>query len=142
MSIHKITSRYAKSIIELGKEQGFLDEIIKNASFFKEVTKNREFANLLKNPVFKPEIKLKVFSKLFKKNVNPIFYRFLELVIKKNRESLLPEIMNEILVQYKSMQKITDLTLITAVEVPQDFIKKLEKVLKKGSIIEENVEIH
>jgi len=142
MSLHKITSRYAKSIIELAQEQDILDEVIENAKFFKEVAKNRDFTSLLKNPVYKPVTKLKVFSALFKNKVNPLFYRFLELVVRKERERLLPLIMDDILLQYKSMQKITDIDLTTASEMPDEFINKLKEVLRKSSLIDENMEIN
>ncbi len=142
MSVHKITSRYARSIIELAQEQGILEEVIENAKFFKMVAKNRGFMRLLRNPIYKPVTKLKVFSALFGNKVNKIFYRFLELVVKKGRESLLPLIMDDILLQYKSMQKITDIELTTASEMPDEFIAKLKDVLKKSSLIEENMEIN
>ncbi|HEB61647.1 MAG TPA: ATP synthase F1 subunit delta [Bacteroidetes bacterium] len=142
MSVHKITSRYAKSIIELAQEQGVLEEVIENAKLFKEVAKNRDFLSLLRNPVYKPVTKLKVFSALFQNKVNKIFYRFIELVVRKNRENLLPLIMDEILIQYKSMQKITDIELTTASEMPDEFITELKNVLKKTSLIDENMEIN
>ncbi len=142
MSVHKITNRYAKSVIELAQENGVLEEIIENAKFFKEVAKNRDFLNLLRNPVYKPATKLKVFSALFQNRVNKIFYRFIELVVRKNREGLLPLIMDEILIQYKSMQKITDIELTTASEMPDEFITELKNVLKKSSLIDESMEIN
>ena len=142
MSVHKITSRYAKSVIELANEQGILEEVIENAKFFKQVTKNRDFYNLLKNPVYKTDTKLKVFSSLFKGKVSDLFYRFIELVVKKNRENLLPSIMNEILIQYKLMQKITDIELTTAVKMPDTFISELKKSLQNTSLIDKNIEIN
>lgn len=142
MSVHKITNRYAKSVIELAQENGVLEEIIENAKLFKEVAKNRDFLNLLRNPIYKPVTKLKVFSSIFENKVNKIFYRFIELVIRKHRESLLPLIMDEILIQYKSMQRITDIELTTATKMPDEFINKLKDALKNSSLIDEGMEIN
>jgi len=141
MSLHKIYNRYAKSLIELSQDRGELESTIESAKFFLEVTKNRDFSNLLKNPVFKNELKLKVIDALFKGNVNEIFEKFLVLTIKKNREILLPEIMQELLMQYKKMKKITDISLTTAVDLPEEFVSKLRLLLQKASITDENIEI-
>jgi len=141
MSLHKIYNRYAKSLIEISQDVGELDATIENANYFTEVTKVRDFSNLLKNPVFKPEMKLKIIDSLFKGKVNDVFYKFLQLVIRKGRESLLPAIMNEVLVQNKKMNKITDISLTTAVDLPEEFLSVLRDSLQKASITDENLEI-
>lgn len=134
MSLYKIYSRYAKSLIEISQEKGELESTIENSKYFKEVVKVREFASLLKNPVFKPELKLKVFESIFKGKVNDIFYKFLVLVIKKGRESLLPFIVDDILAQNKRKLNITDLKLTTAVKLPNDFVSNLKKSMQDASI--------
>jgi len=108
---------------------------------FLEVAKVRDFSNLLKNPVFKSELKLKVFDAIFKGKVNEIFEKFLVLTVKKNREVLLPEIMKELLLQNKKMKKITDISLTTAVDLPEEFIAKLRDSLRNASITDDNIEI-
>ena len=141
MSLHKIYSRYAKSLIEISQEQGVLDNTIESAKFFLEVNKVRDFRNMLKNPVLKSEIKLKVFDSIFKGKVNDVFEKFMVLTVKKNREILLPEIMLELLLQDKKMKKITDINLTTAVELPQDFITKLKNSLLEAKLTEDNLDI-
>ncbi len=142
MSLHKIYSRYAKSLIEISQEQDVLDSTIESAKFFLEVNKVRDFRNMLKNPVFKSEIKLKVFDAIFKGKVNEIFEKFLVLTVKKNREILLPEIMEELLLQDKKMKKITDINLTTASQLPEEFIAKLRESLQKAAITAEHLEIN
>ena len=142
MSLHQIYSRYAKSLIEISKEQGVLEKTIEDAKFFNEILKVKDFKNLLRNPVFKPEMKLKILDKIFKGKVNDVFYKFLQLVIKKGRENMLPDIINEILDQYKRMLKITDIYLTTAVPLPADFLEKLKKQLLASSITDESLEIN
>jgi len=141
MSLHKIYSRYAKSLIEISNENGELDSTIENAKYFAEHVKVRDFHNLLKNPVFKPELKLKVVDTLFKGKVNDIFYKFLILVVKKGRESLLPFIMEEVLAQNKKMNKITDVNLTTAVDLPEEFLSQLRSSLEKADLTDDKIEI-
>lgn len=141
MSLHKIYSRYAKSLIEISRDNGQLDATIENAEYFTEVVKVRDFHNLLRNPVIKPALKLKVIDALFKGKVNDIFYKFLVLVVKKGRESLLPSILKEVLVQNKIRNKITDISLTTAIDLPEGFISQLRTSLEKASITDDNLDI-
>lgn len=140
MSSYNIVSRYAKSLIELSIDRQLLDSTIENAGFFREVTKIREFRNLLKNPVIKPDRKIKVFEQLFKKDVNDIFFKFMQLVIKKGRESLLTQIFDEVLDQHKRMMMITDIQLTTATQLDPDFMNRLNESLIKSSITAEKID--
>jgi len=49
--------------------------------------------------------------------------------------------MQELLMQYKKMKKITDISLTTAVDLPEEFVSKLRLLLQKASITDENIEI-
>ncbi|MGE5355169.1 MAG: ATP synthase F1 subunit delta [Deltaproteobacteria bacterium] len=140
MSLYKIVSRYARSLIEISIEKKQLETTIENARYFQEVSKIREFKNLLLNPVIKPDKKLKVFESLFKDQVNDFFYKFMQLVIKKGRESILPEIADEVLDQYKRMKMITDIQLTTATPLDLDFMKRLNDSLIKSAITAEKLD--
>lgn len=141
MSSFKIISRYAKSLIEIGVDQNQLKSTVDDAEFFSQVCKSKDFINLLKNPIVKPDVKLKIFDKLFKNNVNNVFYQFLVLVIKKGRESLLPEIADEIQKIYKKMLEITDIQLTTASKLSDDFVQKLNDELLKSSITQKELDV-
>lgn len=140
MSVYKIVSRYARSLIEISVERDQLESTIENAKFFQEIAKLRDFRNLLLNPVIKPDVKLKVFEKIFKDQVNDFFYKFMQLVIRKGRESILPEIADEILDQYKTMMMVTDIQLTTASKLDPDFMERLNESLIKSSITAEKLE--
>ena len=140
MSFHKIVSRYARSLIEISIEQNQLESTIENAKYIQEVSKIRDFRNMLQNPVIKPDKKLKVFESLFKDQVNDFFYKFMQLVIKKGRESILPAIVDEVLDQYKRMKMITDIQLTTATALDLDFMSRLNDSLIKSSITAEKLD--
>lgn len=142
MSLYKIYSRYAKSLIEISQESGELESTIENTKYFQKVAKVKDFSNLLKNPVLKPGLKIKIFDSIFKGKVNDIFYKFLIIVIKKGRERLLPFIVDEVLAQNKRKLNITDINLTTAVDLPTDFISKLKKSMLDASILSKNLDIH
>ena len=141
MSDYKIVSRYAKSIIEISQDKNLLTSTIDDAKYFKEICKVREFRSMLNNPIIKPDTKIKVFDKLFKDNVNDFFYKFMILVIKKNRENTLPDIADEILDIYKRMMQITNVELTTAKELSSEFIVKLKNDLLKSDITEKSIDL-
>lgn len=141
MSDYKIVSRYARSILELSEERDQLELTIEKAKFLAEVIKMRPFLNFLKNPVIKPEKKIRVFRELFKSDLESIFFKFIELVTRKGRENLLPKITKEMIVQYKVMKHISDIHLTTAQKLDKTFLEKLNVLLLESPITDEKVNL-
>ena len=65
MSSYRIASRYAKSLIDLATEQGKLDKVVEDMTYFAEVSKLRDVAVLLKSPIIKADKKGKVLKAVF-----------------------------------------------------------------------------
>ncbi|MCK6630716.1 MAG: F0F1 ATP synthase subunit delta, partial [Anaerolineae bacterium] len=51
MSVIRIATRYAKSLIDLAIEQGKLEEVFADINMLKAATKNRDLYLLLKSPI-------------------------------------------------------------------------------------------
>ena len=51
MSVHRIATRYARSLIELATEQGKLKRILEDVETFREISQSRDFLLFLKNPI-------------------------------------------------------------------------------------------
>ena len=65
MSVSRISSRYAKSLLDLARERNELDTVLKDIESFNEATKNRDFFLLLKSPIVKTDKKLAIFKAIF-----------------------------------------------------------------------------
>ncbi|MCC6722973.1 MAG: ATP synthase F1 subunit delta [Saprospiraceae bacterium] len=141
MSVQRIASRYAKSLIDLSQERGKLDRVLEDVQSFKEVAKNRDFALLLKSPVVKADTKEKVFNQLFAGKYDEITMAFLRILLKKGRESQLIDIANEFVLQYKHINHVSTVKLVTAAPMSEAMVKEIHAKLVASSNTEQNVEL-
>jgi len=128
----RLADRYAKSLIDLALENGQLEEVHNDAQRIIQICKqSREFAIMLKSPVIKGEKKAAVINLLSKGKISEISRVFLNLLVRKGRESFLLEIMQVVADKYDIIKEISRITLVTAVPVSEDvrlmMVDKLQK---------------
>ena len=112
MSVSIVASRYAKSLIELAKEQNVLPAVYEDMKLFKDtVDNNRGLMLALKSPVVRHEKKLGILKALFEDKVNPVTFAIFNIITKKNREAILDSIAEEFLIAYNDFQGIRKLWL-------------------------------
>jgi F-type H+-transporting ATPase subunit delta len=137
MSAVRLSTRYAKSLLELAQEKNVLEEVKRDIETLQWISKkNRDFAVMMHSPVINADKKQHVFSALFKDRFNNITMTFLDLVAAKRREMYLPEITNEFLIQYNQLKNITPVKATTAVPIDEAMIKTIEDLLKQKAGIE------
>lgn len=141
MSITRIASRYAKSLLDLAKERGELDIVLKDIQDFFEVTKNRDFYLMAKSPIINSDKKAKIFDKLFKGKYSEMTLSFFHIIIRKGREMYLPEIARQFLAQYKILNHISTVRLTSAVEIKKDQLEQIKARLLESDITDENIEL-
>lgn len=141
MSVQRIASRYAKSLIDLAQERGKLERVLEDVQSFKEVTKNRDFLLMLRSPVVKADTKEKVFNQLFKGKYDEITLSFLHILLRKGRESQLADIANEFIVQYRAIQHISTVKLTTAAPMSEATVKSIHDKLAASSSTDQNVDL-
>ena len=141
MSVARIASRYAKTLIDLSIEQKKLDRILEDVHSFNVVTKeSKDFYNFLKTPIIQKDKKQAIIKTLFEKKYDDLTMKFLLLLISKQREKYLPEIANEFILQYKLLKHITTVQVTSAVELSKEALQQIEKKLKDGDLTGETVE--
>lgn len=141
MSVHRIASRYAKSLVDLAIEQDKLERVKEDVSTFKEVTKIRDFYLLLKNPIVSSEKKSAIVKKIFEGKYDELTLAFLNILIKKGREAHLPEIATEFLIQYKHIKHISTVKLTTAKPLSEVALKSIHDRLVSSVRTDDIVEI-
>src|SRR5258705_8105102 len=111
----RLATRYAKSLIDLAIERGQLEEGFADMQWLQAVCKgSREFVNVLRSPVIKADKKVKIVEAVTKGHVSEMTNAFIRLMIKKSRESNLPEVVNAFITQYKIQKNIHTVKLTTA----------------------------
>lgn len=114
----RLANRYAKSLIDLAIEKGQLENIFADMQWLQSVCKSsREFVTVLRSPVIKADKKEKIVEAVTKGTVGEITTAFIRLMIRKSRESYLPEVAAAFITQYKKHKNIYTVKLTTAVPV-------------------------
>ena len=141
MSVSRIATRYAKSLVDLAKEQNKLDRVKTDIDSFLKATENRDFEVMLKSPIIPPDKKKKVFGALFKDNFDEMTMAFLDIVVRKNRSEHLEGIANSFVKQYQEMNKVSTITLTTATALSEEAISQIENKFLESSDTSEKIDI-
>ena len=141
MSVTRIASRYAKSLLDLAKEQGKLEAVVEDIKTFNGATQNRDLFLLLKSPIVNGSKKLDIFKAIFDGKLDKLTMAFMDIVIKKGREAYLPEIATEFMQQYKTLNKVSTVTLTTAQPISDTALESIKAKLLGSDITDESVEI-
>jgi F-type H+-transporting ATPase subunit delta len=139
MSVHRIASRYAKSLLDLAREQNKLDAVRKDLEGFRTAVANRDFLLMLKSPLIHADKKTSILNAIFQGKVQDLTLQFLHIVVRKGRESLLPEIAHAFEQQFRELHRILSVRLTTATAVDPDLQHRIgqhlaDTGLAKGEI--------
>ncbi|MCF0039506.1 ATP synthase F1 subunit delta [Dyadobacter fanqingshengii] len=130
MSVSIVASRYAKSLIELAKEQNVLEAVYQDMLLFKDTAdKNRGLMLALKSPVVRHEKKMNILKALFEARVNKVSYAIFTIITKKNREAILDEIANEFVKAYNLFQGIQRATVATTTPLTDELRKQFTDIV-------------
>jgi F-type H+-transporting ATPase subunit delta len=141
MSATKLASRYAKSLLDLAKEQGQLDAVHNDMVEFKAAVSNKDLYMLLKSPIINVGKKQQILKALFEGKVNAITMAFLNLICSKSREEFLPEIATEFANQYKVLKGISTVKITTAAALDAAAIDAIKANLIASKVVSDKVEV-
>ena len=141
MSNYRVAVRYAKSLISLAIEQNKLEKVKTDIDMLNALcVEVRPFLNFLKNPIISNYKKLDVLKKLFENKIDELSYKFIEIVTRKNREDILPELGEEFLKEYIIFKNIEIVAITTPIELDEDlkneFISLTRKIIGKEKKVE------
>ncbi len=124
MNNPRLAGRYSKSLIDLAIGQNQLDVIYNDIKFLKAVFKsNPDFVALLDSPIIKADKKEKIVAAVINGKVNKLTDSFIQLLIRKGRETNLPEIADTFIDQFNAIKGIRKVKITTATAI-SDAAKK------------------
>lgn len=130
MSVFKVASRYAKSLIDLAKEQGSLDAIKTDMDQFIDVLKaNPELRAVLSNPIIKLDKKVNILEALFKDKINPAILSFFKIMIVKGRAEVIEAAAHEFIREYNEVKGIVKATVISAAPLSDTNLSELKATI-------------
>lgn len=129
----RLADRYAKSLADLATERGQLEAVYADMKYLQAVCKvSRDFVALLKSPVINNDQKNAIVTAVTKGKVSELTAAFNTLLVKKNRESDLPEIASAFVDQYNALKGIHRVRLTTAAPVSEELKKSIEEKVKSA----------
>lgn len=141
MSVTRIATRYAKSLMELAAQQGSLEQVQADMLMLHRASQNRDLHLFLKSPIIHADKKNAALEAMFGGKLDKLTMLYLQLLVKKGREGYLPEITAEFASQYKVLKKITPVTVTSAVPLSEAVLADLRKKLLDSGITSEHLDI-
>jgi F-type H+-transporting ATPase subunit delta len=140
MNNPRLAIRYAKSLIDLAKEKGQIDEVFSDMKFLKSICKNSpDFTALLRSPIIQEDKKNKIIESIISNKVSTLTSLFIKLLGSKNRQSNLPEIIESYIVQYNELKGIHKIKITTAAPLTEQmqntFIDKIRSANNISNIV-------
>ena len=121
MKQSRATIRYAKSFIDISLEQNSLEKSYSDMVLIDSVcSSNKDFLNLLRSPIIKTDLKIKILKELFSNNLSALTLSFISLITNKKREGLLPEISASFISLYKKNKNIKEVVVTSALPLDED----------------------
>lgn len=131
MNNPRLAGRYAKSLLDLAIEQKQLDAVYDDMKFLLAVTNsNPDFVSILKSPVIATDKKEKIIESITTGRVNEITTLFIRLLMRKTRESNLPQMVKAFIEQYNKLKNIHPVKITTAVPMSNELKEALIAKIK------------
>lgn len=145
MSESIVAYRYAKALIDLANQQGVVNEVNKDMSFFETVcNENANFEAVMANPIVRHDKKLSILKKIFENNVNSVTFSIFSVLTKKNREKLIYPIAKEFQKLYNQQTgvQIVEISSSVALNDAQraQFSQLVSSAINKQVKLEESVD--
>ena len=140
MKQSRVSIRYAKALLALAEEEGVLEKTHEDMCFIKSVcSQNKDFMLMLKSPIIKTDLKIKIFKEIFSDNLTRVSRGFVNIITEKRRENLLNSIANSFIRIYKESKNIETATVKTAIPLDKQLKEEVIKFVQKGG--NQNVEL-
>ena len=140
MASSKVAIRYAQSFLDTSIEKNILDKVAVDFEVvFDALSKSSDLLRAIKSPVVKGEIKKSILSEVFGKVISKDSLDFINFVITKNREDILPEILEKFDALKDKHIGVVKVDVTTAfdftIEQKDQLQQKFESYLKKKTRI-------
>ncbi|MDG1283532.1 MAG: ATP synthase F1 subunit delta [Flavobacteriales bacterium] len=127
----RATIRYAKALLQLSVEKDYLSQSYNDMVYVDQLCSEiKDFVLLLKSPIVKTDLKLRIINEVLNNKVSETSLRFINIITGKKRESLLPEIVHNFIELYKAQNNIQSATVTTAVPLSSDTKKSVLNYIK------------
>ena len=133
----RLAGRYAKSLLDLASEMNQVDAICADMKKLQKLGKtNADFVAMLRSPIIKPSIKEKIIDAVLKSQVSTTTFTFIQLLVRKNRENVLPEIADAFIDQFNKIRGIHRVKLTTATPASEELQSFIIQKIKSSTSLQ------
>ncbi|HQW41213.1 MAG TPA: ATP synthase F1 subunit delta [Flavobacteriales bacterium] len=126
MNIAPVAYRYANSLMGLAKEKGMVESIYEDMQLVANTCSgSHDLIVLLKSPVITADKKSAVLAKIFAGKVGEVVTRFMDILVRKGREAMLPMIAAAYNELYKQNKNIVTAEVSSASELSAEALEKV-----------------
>ncbi|MFO7977053.1 MAG: ATP synthase F1 subunit delta [Bacteroidales bacterium] len=137
----KVARRYAKAFLSLAQEHQFLERAYEDMKLVHQVFEaEKELKILMKSPIVREGKKQKILLRIFEQKIHPLMMKYLLIIARKGRASLLEGIAHEFQVVYKEHLNIELVTVITAVPLQEPLTERVMQVAR--TLTSRTIEFH
>ncbi len=137
----RLSTRYAKSLLDLATERGSLETVYQDMLTLQQLCKgNPDFVKMISSPIITSDKKLKIVEVITSDKVGELTAGFIRLLISKTREANLAEIVNAFITQYKQQKNIYTVKLTTAAPASEELKNKILSQVRATSDMQ-NIEL-
>lgn len=141
MTNPRLATRYAKSLVDLAKEQNQLETVYADMKTLQSINRgNADFVAMLRSPVIASDKKEKIIAAITEGKVSKLTNLFINLLTQKTREGNLPEIITAFITQYNEIHNIQTVKLTTAVPVSDQIKNEIVNKVKAGKDLKVELE--
>ncbi len=134
MTEKRVSSRYAKAIIETAKDANLTDLLFKDFLYIREVCNvSKELKSFIKSPIVNEHSKINVFDEVFGGKVNDITLNFIKFLVTKSRGDYLLFIIDEYEELYNKLNNRIKVEVTSAIELDEDEKKKIVDKIEENT---------
>ncbi len=134
MSSIRLSTRYAKAVMDLALEQGQLETVMTDMRKLNAIiSEHKDLRMLLRSPIIHPSKKMPILQKVFEGRLDPILMNFIEILVRKHREEYLFDISEVFLERYNEKKNIKSVRITTAIPFEADLQQKIAESLRDSA---------
>lgn len=142
MKPNLLVHRYAKAFLELAVQNDLVDKTLDDLLLIKTtIEDNKELDSLIHQPFVSKERKANILNRLFADRVAKISLNLVNLLIEKNRDSIITDIYDKYYEIYLDYKKIAVVTVTSAVALDEKTSNRIVNILKHKIVNKDTIEI-
>lgn len=142
MKPNLLVHRYAKAFLDLAVQNDLVDKTLDDLLLIKTtIEDNKELEILIHQPFVSKERKANILNRLFVDRVATISLNLVNLLIEKNRDSIITDIYDKYYEIYLDYKKIAVVTVTSAVALDEKTSNRIVNILKHKIVNKDTIEI-